>query len=530
MKKHTLLVCSLALSIAACQNSLQPAPEPPEPPEAPAITGTFDVLPMPPEVLAAESDGRPKLANEGGAPKVLFVNMDGAMMRGGSCNNAPANCSNIVQSPCSAGTAFPAYTGTPEQRALLIKILKRYYIEFNISVVTTRPTTGNYSMVMVGGTPSDVCYPTDQALGVALLDPANMTENDVTFAFAAASQNDPSTVALTIAQEHAHAYGLEHTNDMYDLLYPVALPGIESAGYLDRDMGLLDAAGNPTRSVWTGMMTQNSYRLMLQTSGPSGAMDTETPTAVITYPMDGQSGFRPGRDIRVRMTIDDDFPPMRYRSVDLVVDEGLPTAQTISKTMWPYTFTVQVATEGAHTMQLKVTDSANHVGMSSLVHFVAGNAGAGGAGAGGAGGTGGGMAGAGGGMAGAGGGTGGTGGGNAGAGGGNAGSGGGAAGAGGTDMYGANCTENAAGCMCVGNDDGLTGVCSRKCTSATQCGSNGFKCLDLYSDGSKYCAPAEFAPAAKPASSGGCSTGNGTTSPLALLPLLGLLFARRRRC
>ncbi len=108
MKKPTLLACSLVLAVAACQNGLEPAPDPQAPPAAPSIAGRIDVLPMPPEVLANESDGTPKLAHADGTPKVLYVNMEGATLRGGSCNNAAANCSNIVQGACASGHAFPA--------------------------------------------------------------------------------------------------------------------------------------------------------------------------------------------------------------------------------------------------------------------------------------------------------------------------------------------------------------------------------------------------------------------------------------
>lgn len=515
VKKSTLRFLPTLLLVGACSSSLQADPDPlPNPPDPTVARPMIDVIPLPPEVPRT---GRSKEAEAAGAPYVLYVNFgDGVPLRSGNCSNAAANCSFIVR--CTSPRAVPPYAGSAEEKALTLKYLKKYLAPFNVSVVDQRPASGDYSMVVIGGTPMDICYGNGGALGVAPMDCNDTNKNDITFAFSGVS-NEPLTIAQTIAQEHAHGYGLEHTQDTHDALYPVAI-GDSVWGYLNKDMPVVtlnaDFTTTPKRSDCDGSMTQNSHMRMLNIAGP-GAPDTEAPMVKLIYPTDGLTGFRPDRDVRIQVSVDDNFPAYLIPKVDIVVDEGMPGMMMASDDSIPYTFTTRLA-PGTHTIKATAKDSGNNSGSSSIVHITVAD------GAGGSGGTGG-M-----GTGGMGGGTGGTGG-TAGAGGG-AGGGGGEAGGGGggTDPYGQSCSGDRAGCLCVGFEGGEAGVCSRKCTGVSQCGGNGFKCLNVYNDGAKYCAPAGFEAPAKTAPPGGCATGGGNAGLTWFgVSLLAAIAMRRRR-
>src|SRR5215510_10807407 len=79
-------------------------------------------------------------------PHVLFINFDGANMRGDpSCSDAMTNCSFIIQ---GASVIYPAFAGTDTQRQQIIELVRRYYDPFNVQIVTTRPASGSYAMTM----------------------------------------------------------------------------------------------------------------------------------------------------------------------------------------------------------------------------------------------------------------------------------------------------------------------------------------------------------------------------------------------
>ena len=213
-------------------------------------------------------------------PKILFLNFDGGVLYGNQqCSSAPTNCSFII---LANQVNYPAFNGSALQKQEIVDNLNRYYADFNVMIVTTRPTAAHYAMIMIGGTPQDVDQGSNY-LGVGPLDCGETNPDDITFVWSShpALNNDPVQTALTAAQESAHAYGLGHTQDQMDIMYPV-LVGTE-VGFLNRDM-LMPNDG----SDCSGTGHQNSYQLLMQNVGPS-APDVEPPQINILAPADGAS-------------------------------------------------------------------------------------------------------------------------------------------------------------------------------------------------------------------------------------------------
>jgi hypothetical protein len=256
----------------------------------PATPFLPDPLPLPPELHAKRAQLAPSSTTD---PHILYLNFDGGPLRGSnSCSDATQNCTFIVRSGSTVN--FPAFSGSAATRDMIIAMVRSFYSMFNVDVVTTRPTTGGYSMTMIGGHASSVGLSGSGAAGVAPLDCGDENESDISFAFAEEVANDIHTVAVTVAQESAHGFGLGHTSDVTDIMYP-ALSGRESA-FQDKEMRIYDIGGGGS-SDCSGTGMQNSYRLLLSTVGMHGSVtpDTTPPDISFAEPQDGATvpaGFR----------------------------------------------------------------------------------------------------------------------------------------------------------------------------------------------------------------------------------------------
>src|SRR5262245_43930999 len=104
---------------------------------------------LPPPILMPESETpgtAPALAP--GDTRILFVNFDPIAMTRCPSSDSRANCSSIVP----GGTVmFPGFTGSAAIKTQAINLVKQYYEPFNIDIVTTRPSSGDYSMIVASG-------------------------------------------------------------------------------------------------------------------------------------------------------------------------------------------------------------------------------------------------------------------------------------------------------------------------------------------------------------------------------------------
>jgi hypothetical protein len=231
-----------------------------------------------------------------GSPHVLYLNFDGATLTQGNCSSAQTNCTFLIR---VATCNFPAYTNN-FRKPLIVNLMQQFYAPFNVQVVTTRPTSGAYSMVMIG--PGSACVNMPGAAGIGPLDCGDTRDSDITLSFSDAFDGITDTtravhnIATTAAQESAHAYGLGHTNDPMDIMYPV-VSNVES-GFLNKDMLICDygpnfpqQCGPPPTSDCTGTGHQNSFEFLLADMGPNpnGGPDMTPPTISFIAPHDGDT-------------------------------------------------------------------------------------------------------------------------------------------------------------------------------------------------------------------------------------------------
>ncbi len=304
-------------------------------------------LPMPPELVA-----RGGARATGG--HTLYLDFDGATVtRGPACSSSADMCSYVVK--CESGTAtVPAFSGTEAQRLAILTMVRHFYAPFDIDVVDQKPAAGPYTLCIVGGQPTDICFEGGRAAGVAPLDCHDLNGDiDVVFAFSDASRNDPHLTAVAIAQESAHSYGLEHTSVITDIMYPY-LSGVEE-GFLDSEMSV-------ERSFGCRGEAQNSFLVLDQVLGPSPtrAPDATSPTVRFLSPREGQLGY--GQLVSVRLEAKDD---RGVRTVDLAVDEGTELTQSLHSSRAPFDFDVMLNL-GMHRIRATATDAAGNTGTAEV--------------------------------------------------------------------------------------------------------------------------------------------------------------------
>lgn len=346
MLRRVLAVAALA---AGCQGALDDG-------GAPAPQRLF-VLP-PPELVAARA-ARPVLPVEGS--HVVFVNFGGARLETGTCDDAARNCTHLVQ--CGRAIDYPPYAGSAEQKAMTVALVEEYFRPFDVGVVTTRPPEGvRYMMVMVGGTPEAICVTSTHAggevAGLATLDCANSAgDTEIVFAFASVPFNDPHAVAVTIAQEAGHAYGLEHTNDAHDIMFPYL--SREETGFLDQTMPV-------ERSGGCVQGTQNSFMLLGDTVGFAAGQpaDTEAPTVRFATPPAGAAVAGQGLAVKV-----DAVDRRGVQRVELVVDPGTAAEVRHSDDQTPFDFIIDLEL-GAHVLEAVATDRAGNRGTARVTFSV----------------------------------------------------------------------------------------------------------------------------------------------------------------
>jgi MYXO-CTERM domain-containing protein len=294
---------------------------------------------------------RPQHAKHG----VIFVNFDGeAMTQGGDSSH---NNSSML-----FGGAFEAYGGDGSQRSAVIEAVRADWAAYDISVVDSRPASGDYTMNMTG--PTNFIGP--GVLGVAPLDCMDaMNPNNVTYAFHSANDGFGAAItATTIGQEVAHSFGLEHVDQPADIMNPYNAGGDPS--FMDNCTQIVGGfvSCGPQHEAHCGTQTQqNGHQELLEIFG-SAIADTAAPTVAITYPLDGDV-FSPGTDFEITVDAQDDV------QIDYVqlFNNGKSVEMDSSE---PYGWEVKSIPSGTYELQVTALDTADNEAMSPPVTIYVG--------------------------------------------------------------------------------------------------------------------------------------------------------------
>lgn len=295
-----------------------------------------------------------------GETKVLFVNFDGADMRGDCGNQPSANCSTI-----HSGTVEP-FPGDAAARASIIQNLRRRLAAFDVYVTWSRPKSGDYDMEMVGTWGEDT---PDGVAGVApSIDCWDERGGETSFTMLVDGSTDG--IAEVILQELAHTWGLAHVSDTRDLLYPTTAGS--SKTFRDECLPIVaDANLEPGVSGCTHHEQacgandfQNSYQELLLILG-AAQPDTADPRVDIRRPKNGGITF-PDTELVLSLA-DDQVPAVMQVTVAI---EGL--AETTDNFVTPddYTFPLNGLPEGEHRLVVTAEDESGNVSTDEVVFTV----------------------------------------------------------------------------------------------------------------------------------------------------------------
>lgn len=252
------------------------------------------------------------------SPGVLYLNFDGVTLTpdcpSEDLANSALDCSPLVQSE----TTFAPW-GSGSQRASIVQQLQQYVDAYNIVLTTNRPPDFlPYTMAVVGGTAGQAGL--QGACGVANVQCDGLRRNHVSLNF---SESCPGGVADIIGQETSHNWGLEHTDNPTDILYPTVTGGFKE--YVDSCMDIVSNGGNPVQCGYVhdeycaSGEQQNSHAEMLGVFGPR-TPDTQDPQVLSTFPADGAQ-VSASESFIVTASLDDDST---FIGVKWTWVEGLP--------------------------------------------------------------------------------------------------------------------------------------------------------------------------------------------------------------
>lgn len=246
------------------------------------IDGDMVVMPS---CRKATDDGVQRLGFNG--RHVLFANFDGVDVRPGDTSLENEGLRELdTQDPIEvARYAADKEEGQRISNILKIqKLLAGWYADFNIDVVISRPLSGDYQMTVVGDRESIIGEP-GGVVGISPVDCKNANDSNLNYAFSASLGDNPDQTAITIAHENGHAYGLHHTDNNKDIMYPSVTP---AEGFRKGK-----AARGPC-GLRAGIDDQDSYQVLIENLGarPTSVekpSKREPPSVEIISPKEGET-------------------------------------------------------------------------------------------------------------------------------------------------------------------------------------------------------------------------------------------------
>ena len=208
----------------------------------------------------------------------------------GGCNIAPGPNdaqnntvqSNIVSSP----QTLSEFAFSNDVWNAVVECVREIYQPYNVMITDQDPGMVPHHEAMVAGTSLDIGYSNPQTLGVAPLACAPL-DNVISLTFAnAISTNgqsaNPRGICEVVAQESAHAFGLEHAFDCSDPM--TYLPNCGKRYFRNKYV----PCGELTeRECSCGGTTQNSHEKLLAAFGPGSP--TPPPQVELQLPLPDQN-------------------------------------------------------------------------------------------------------------------------------------------------------------------------------------------------------------------------------------------------
>jgi len=240
------LASAIAASIAS-QLACSQTPDSPGAPDAAAIithdAGSFDAR-LAPDAGGVETE-HPLAdywveAGESVPPnstrRIIYLNFVGGVFAHGP-TAAAINSTNVGVGqfdfvlPFRAEAFFRGRTGAQRTRdsvlAHIVEDVRASFDGLDLDIVTSRPSSEAFMMVVIGGSASDIGYSISSALGVTASSAcfaSQIQEGGTAFAFSKSISQEsltehPTHVARTITHEIGHMVGLRHSTDEQSIMH-----------------------------------------------------------------------------------------------------------------------------------------------------------------------------------------------------------------------------------------------------------------------------------------------------------------------
>lgn len=219
--------------------------------------------------LARQEEPTPPPTGAAALSKVIYLNRTGVTVTPGA-SDARINRSSVTKQ----AAAIPAWNPGDQVWADTVACLEAMFAPFDVELTETDPGMTPHIEAVFGGKPGLLGFGA-QVGGVApLSSTCAVVENAMVFAFTEILVNQGQVVCETMAQEIAHAYGLDH-----EMLASDPMSYLHHDG--ERTFQNATAACGETvaRPCGIGMTAcraqQNSYAILLERLGASGAEPAE---------------------------------------------------------------------------------------------------------------------------------------------------------------------------------------------------------------------------------------------------------------
>jgi len=156
---------------------------------------------------------------------IAYINFDGATLRGGAIDNAPAG---VTGNAVLAGEWPPYAAGDAE---MVFELVLPHWAPYDICLTTQPPTAPDYEMIVVQSEPYDG---NDNILSLIGPDCGNTTSNNVEVLFLSDGLNLPEiTKAIAISKHLAHRFGLDSVEANGDLMNQFVANTLNGASFED---------------------------------------------------------------------------------------------------------------------------------------------------------------------------------------------------------------------------------------------------------------------------------------------------------
>jgi len=277
--------------------------------------------------------------------QVVYLNFDGAKLEAGG-NDAKTNRTDLILTPT---LDYPAMSWTNlggKQQGMkdVVDQLKLIFLKFAVKLVTERPTEGDYTMAMIGGTGESCKKGSAGTVGIAPLDCTNTNKSDITLIFGGLMSSSAKKLAFVIAHELGHTFGLEHVTDTKGIMYPALNP--EVCCWVTSSLSEASTCGRPT---------QDEEKILADNVGV-GKQDTLPP--LVWFKRPGAGAILPP-DVSFEVTAADD---LGVHHVVIFLDGK----QVLELSDPPYTDALTNLGDGEHTLMAEVHDWAEQKNTAEL--------------------------------------------------------------------------------------------------------------------------------------------------------------------